>query len=100
MPVSIPMPPLGACVPGRTLIYAVVCDPTGEGYGGGEWIDSAELAGRVAEVGNTSARIARIAGELKPHGCGCSGGGPASVIAATVEAVKAGFEMSLKAAAK
>lgn len=94
MSVNIPNPPPGACVPGRTLIYAVVCDPSGEGYGSGEWIDSAELAGGSIQG------VAGVAAIIKPHGCGCSGADAPAVIAATVDAVKAGYEMGLRAAAK
>lgn len=92
---TLPSPPSGPCINGATLILAYVCSAGGVWSESPVLVDSAELvsAGEARE-GVPAAAI------IKPHGCGCSGADAPAVIAATVDAVKAGYEMGLRAAAK
>lgn len=38
-----PTGPVGPCTPGTTLVYAVTCDQSGEGYGTPDWVDPTEV---------------------------------------------------------
>jgi len=88
VPANVINPPAGACVPGKTLLYGVVCDPSGEGYGTPDWIDASELGGFASIEGRSAILGAAV---RVPCGCGPGGSSAAELVRLGAEIFKEGM---------